>query len=120
MGDGVRPSSPRHFVMSSFTSSPPPLPLTGSLPVRLQGAGCPDGGVLHRLSQLLLLLSLLLGNVLLLQLTVLQFVLQLHATRLQQAAERRPTLLRPRLEGGEGGGRKGEKEVGGGVRKREG
>lgn len=68
-------------------------PLTWSLPVRLQWAWCPDGGVLHRLSQLLLFLSLLLGDVLLLQLTVLQFILQLHAARLQQAAERRPPLL---------------------------
>lgn len=67
--------------------------LTRPLPVRLQGAGRPDGGVLHRLSKLLMLFALLLGNVLLLQLTVLQFVLQLHAARLQQATECRSALL---------------------------
>lgn len=81
--------------------------LTGSLPVRLQWAGRPDGGIFHRLTQLLLFFSLLLGDVLLLHLTVLQLVLQLHIARLQQAAERRTALLRPRLEGEKEGGREG-------------
>lgn len=66
---------------------------TWSLPVRLQWAGLPDIGFLHCLPQLLLLFALLLGNILLLHLTVLQFVLQLHTARLQQAAEGRPALL---------------------------
>lgn len=74
--------------------------LTRSLPVRLQGTGRPDDGVLHRLPQPLLLLALLLGDILLLHLTGLQFVVQLHAARLQQAPERRTTLLGARLQEG--------------------
>lgn len=76
--------------------------LTWPFPVRLQRTRRPDVGVLHRLPQLLLLFALLLGNVLLLQLPVLQLVLQFHAARLQQAAERGTPLLGPRL--GQGGG----------------
>lgn len=79
--------------------------LTRSLLVRLQGAGHTESGILHGLSQLLLLFALLLGRVLLLHLTVLQLVLQLHAARFQQAAESRPTLLGARLRVGGAGGR---------------
>lgn len=79
--------------------------LTGSLPVCLQWPGHPKSSILHRLSQLLLLFALLFGNILLLHLTVLQLVLQLYAARLQQAAESRPSLLGPGLQGGRGGGK---------------
>lgn len=78
--------------------------LTGSLPVCLQWPGRPNSSILHRLPQLLLLFALLFGNILLLHLTVLQLVLKLHTTRLQQAAESRPSLLGPGLQGGKKGG----------------
>lgn len=91
--DGETSSKIQHkhsAVLFAPISSPYP---TWSLPVRFQWAGRPDVGILHCLSQLLLLFALFLGDILLLHLTVLQLVLQLHTARLQQAAEGRPALL---------------------------
>lgn len=55
-------------------------PHTRSFPVCLKWTWCPDVGILHCLPQLLLFFTLLLGHILLLQLTVLQLVLQFHPT----------------------------------------